>query len=360
MPISANQPARITVRTATIAYDVWISPEAISQLSVLLEGVRTRIAVVDANVARLHAAHFPPALFSRVELIEPGETSKSLPTAERLYSVLADARVERGDMLIAIGGGVVTDLAGFVAGTWLRGIRYISIPTTLEAAIDASVGGKTAINHAAGKNLIGVFHHPSTVLIDTRFLATLPRRDLIAGLAESVKHALLTTPAFVAWHETHAELIRDGDTGAMNELIARNIQVKTDVVARDEREAGLRAILNYGHTIGHAIEHVLEYELRHGECVALGIVAENALAVAAGILDPTTATRARALLHTLGLPTALPRPVDAEALLEACRVDKKVRSGKVRFALLRGIGAPVIVDHLSDAEIVGAIRTIQP
>lgn len=360
MSVPTNRPVQIHIETATAKCDVIIGHNIIRQLSGFVTGTGTVIAFVDATVAHRHAGHIPAGLFARTVAIPPGEPSKSLEYAARLFSVLAEARVERGDLIVAIGGGVVTDLAGFVAATWLRGIRYISVPTTLEAAIDASIGGKTAVNHAAGKNLIGAFHHPSAVLIDTQFLATLPRRDVIAGLAESVKHALLSAPAFLAWHETHAELIRDSDADILAELITRNVQIKADVVARDERETGLREILNYGHTIGHAIEHIMNFELRHGECVALGMAAENELAAAAGILDRATEKRAHALLESLDLPTVLPRPLDSQTLLEACRTDKKVRDGKLRFALLHAIGEPVVVDHLSDEQILAAMQRIQP
>lgn len=352
---------QIRVKTATADYRVCIGSRISSKLSDYLASFERNpngVLFVDQNVAKLHAERIAALQQNRSFLIPPGEASKSLETAAVLYQQLANWRVERNDVIVAIGGGVVTDLAGFVAATWLRGVRYISMPTTIEAAIDASVGGKTGINHTVGKNLIGAFHHPSAVMIDTDFFSTLTARDLVAGLAESAKHALLASPAFVEWHETHLEMINDRDPGTLAELIARNVEIKADIVARDERESGLRAILNYGHTIGHAIEHLLGYELRHGECVALGIIAENELAVSAGIMQAETAKRIRHLLGSLGLPRRLPRPLDPAAVFDACRVDKKVRRGKIHFALLRDVGDPIVVDNLTDEQIANAVQVL--
>jgi 3-dehydroquinate synthase len=295
-----------------------------------------------------------------VLVVEPGERSKSLETAATLYDQLADAKIARDDVIVAFGGGVVGDLGGFVAATWLRGVRCVQVPTTLLAAVDASVGGKTGLNHTQGKNLIGVFQQPAAVVIDPDLLSTLPAREYSAGLAESVKHAAIRDPALLAWQEDqHAEILaRDGI--ALERLIARNCEIKAEIVARDEREAGVRAILNYGHTLGHAIEHVLGYELRHGECVALGIVAENELARARGQLRRDVAERIRTLLETFALPVRLPRAVDPDGILAACRMDKKTRSEAVNFILLRDVGDPCRVADVSDAEIVAALAAVAP
>lgn len=361
MSQSAPQHNRIHVATNSARYDVCVGTEIGQILSGILDGSHTNcVAFVDQTVMELHGERLHPLLPSRTAVIAPGESSKSLQYAAKLYAQLAEWKIERNGILLAIGGGVVTDLVGFVAATWMRGVSYISLPTTLEAAIDASVGGKTAINHPAGKNLIGAFHHPSAVLIDTVFLETLSERDLIAGLAESVKHALLSTPAFVEWHETHIELIRDRDAVTLAELISRNVQIKAKVVMQDEHEKNRRAILNYGHTLGHAFEYLLEYEFRHGECVALGIAVENEIAVRAGVLREATATRALRLLSRLGLPTRLPRVLDAQAVLSLCRTDKKVRNGKLRLALLREIGDPILTDAIPETAIADALAVVQP
>lgn len=325
-------------------------------------GVPQIVVIADETVAGLHLSrlrsHLPAN--SLVLTFPPGETSKSLAQVERLYGHLAQARIERGSVIVTLGGGVASDLGGFVAATWLRGVQFVPIPTTLLAAIDASVGGKTGVNLSAGKNLVGAFHQPRAVIVDTDFLQTLPDREVTAGLAESVKHAAVRDVAFLEWHEQHAEalLARDADTTA--ELVARNCEIKAGIVGLDEREAGLRAILNYGHTIGHALEHLLGYELRHGECVALGMLVENELACMRGLLPRAAAERIRGLLQRLGLPPRLPQAVDGVQVVAACRLDKKVRSGAINFVLLRDLGQPVRVADVSDAEIVAALGTIQP
>ena len=322
-----------------------------------------QVAVItDATVAQHHMDKLVNVLSREpaVLVVEPGERSKSLETAAMLFDRLADAKIARDDVIVAFGGGVVGDLGGFVAATWLRGVRCVQVPTTLLAAVDASVGGKTGLNHVQGKNLIGVFQQPAAVVIDPDLLSTLPARDYSAGLAESVKHAAIRDPALLAWQEDqHAEILaRDATT--LERLIARNCEIKAEIVARDEREAGLRAILNYGHTLGHAIEHVLGYELRHGECVALGIVAENELARARGELPRDVAERIGTLLETFALPVRLPRAVDADGILAACRMDKKTRSEAVNFILLRDVGDPCRVADVSDAEIVSALAAVAP
>ena len=329
--------------------------------------------VADQTVAEFHSGALTEQLPTGTPFLTfpSGEASKSLVTAATIFDRLAQLRFERGGVIIAFGGGVAGDLAGFVACTWLRGVRWIQVPTTLLAAVDASVGGKTGVNLATGKNLVGVFHQPAAVIIDTDFLATLPDRDFVAGFAETVKQAAIRDPDFLKqaairdpdfleWHETHADALGARDAEAVAALIARNCELKADIVARDEREASLRAILNYGHTIGHALEHLLEYDLRHGECVALGILVENEIACRRGVLSRAEADRVTALLARLKLPDRLPRPVSAEDVLCACRVDKKVRAGAVNFVLLRAIGRPWQTADVSADEVAGALTVIAP
>jgi len=317
------------------------------------------LIVSDETVAALHAHQIQAvAPSAKLVTIPPGEASKSLASAARLYDQLATARIGRRDAIVAFGGGVVGDLAGFVAATWLRGIDFIQMPTTLEAAVDASVGGKTGVNLPSGKNLVGAFHQPTAVLVDTDFLNTLSQRDFRAGLAESVKHAVIRDPDFLSWHEQHAAAIDARDPQLIAELICRNCRIKAAIVEQDEREAGLRAILNHGHTIGHALEHVLGYELRHGECVALGMIAENALAVGRGLLSSATAMRIRALLARLGLPTRLSHALDAGAFRAALALDKKSVAGAVNYVLLSDAGRTVRVADVSDAEVAAAIAAI--
>ncbi|MBK8913215.1 MAG: 3-dehydroquinate synthase [Phycisphaerales bacterium] len=315
-------------------------------------GIDGRIFVIsDSNVAPLWLEAVEAAIpVVGVEVIPAGEGSKSIRMAERLYDRLAESAIGRGDVLMALGGGVVGDLTGFVAATWHRGMRFIQLPTTVEAAVDASVGGKTGVNHAAGKNLIGAFHQPAAVVIDTEFLDSLSERDFRAGLAESVKHGVIRDAEFFAQHERQAAEILAREPGALEAIIGRNCAIKADIVARDERESGLRAILNHGHTIGHAIEHLAGYELRHGECVSIGMVAENRAAVALGLMPEADAERVRVLLEALGLPTRVPAElrIDAEAVVRLCHGDKKARGGRVWGALSPGIGRAIEAVELHD------------
>lgn len=239
----------------------------------------------------------------------------------------------------------------------MRGIPYINLPTTLEAAIDAAIGGKAAINLSHGKNLVGSFHPPSAVVIDTDFLSTLPQREYVAALAESIKHGLIRDAAFLAWQADRMPDILSRDPDVLIELITRNCRIKADVVAQDEHEAGLREILNCGHTIGHAIEHVCGYALRHGECVALGMLAENQIAAARGALDGESVRRIGALIASAGLPRLLPTGLDPEAIVAACGSDKKNRAGKVRCALAVGIGHAATVE-VTEAELRDGLQAI--
>lgn len=368
-----STPLSITVDLGDRSYPILIGEGAAAQLPALRAAhgdKKQAIVVADETVFRLHGAALCAALPSGTAVLTfpTGETSKSLAQVERLCDELARLRVDRDGLLIAFGGGVAGDLGGFVAAAWLRGIAFIQVPTTLLAAVDASVGGKTGVNLRAGKNLVGAFHQPQAVVIDTRFIATLPRRDFAAGLAESVKHAAIRAPAFLDWHETHAEaLAAFPDTAAhaatadiLADLIGRNCAIKAAVVGCDEREAGLRAILNYGHTAGHAFEHLLEYELRHGECVALGMRVENEIARRRGWLPAADAQRVATLLERLGLPPRLPRVLDPADVWSACQVDKKVRDGRVNFVLLRALGQPERVADVTEAEVAAALLGVQP
>ncbi len=356
---------RIIVDLDERGYPIYIGPRARCELETWLatNAPKCQIVIVaDRNVADLHGDTLRACLPGDPLLLDftPGEEHKSLATAGRLYDELARARIERGAVLIAFGGGVAGDLAGFVAATWLRGIRFVQVPTTLLAAVDASVGGKTAVNLPAGKNLVGAFHQPQAVIIDTDFLATLPDRDFTAGLGESVKQAAISSAEFLSWHEQQADALLARAPETMSELIARNCAAKARVVARDEREQGERVILNHGHTIGHAIEHLLEYELRHGECVALGMLVENELAMRRGLLQPADAERIGGLIKRLGLPTVLQRRLETGDVAAICAVDKKVHGGAARYVLLRGPGEPIQIGDIQPTELQSALKTIQP
>jgi 3-dehydroquinate synthase len=296
----------------------------------------------------------------RSELVQPGESSKSLATADGIYDRLGSSNFPRDGVIIGLGGGMVTDLAGFVAATWHRGVAHVLCPTTLEADIDAAIGGKTAVNHPSGKNLIGAFHQPRLVAVDVHCLETLPDRDLSAGLAESIKHALITDAEFLNWQDQHASNILEKSPGVMEELISRNITIKSSIVSRDAREqTGLRASLNFGHTIGHAIESSCDYRLRHGECVALGMVAAARISAARELLTDQDVVRIMHTLERFGLPTTGAELPATSELMNRLLSDKKVAGGAVKFVLLEGIGLCGMYDDIPPSMIESAIDSLR-
>jgi 3-dehydroquinate synthase len=337
------------------SYDIVVAAGALAQLGALLRPQLARpfvVIVTDENVGAHHLAAAQEALEGEgisSEAIElpPGEATKSFAVLEDLCGRLLDLGVERSDMVIALGGGVIGDLTGFAAAILRRGVRFVQVPTTLLAQVDSSVGGKTAINVAQGKNLIGAFHQPSLVVADVALLDTLPRRQLLAGYAEVVKYAVLGDAAFFGWLEEHGEaLIAGGSNGAplRTEAVARSVRAKAAIVARDEREAGERALLNLGHTFGHALEAATGYSdrLLHGEGVAIGMGLALDLSAELGFADPAEAQRLRAHLRNVGLPASLADiegpPLSADALLTHMAQDKKVTRGELNLVLARGIG----------------------
>jgi len=362
----------ITVRHAQERYDVVIAEGVLADLPAripVLSEHRRWTVVSDRTVRELHA-RAAVAAWRRggrdIEeiVVEPGEASKSLAVAGQIYDRLAERRHERGEPIVAVGGGVVTDLAGFVAATWQRGVPWVACPTTLEGAIDAAIGGKTAVNHASGKNLIGAFHQPSGVCVDIATLATLPRRDYVAALPESVKHAVALRPAMLDWHAARQAFIAARDPATLSDLIAMNIEIKAAVVAADAREMATRgvgrAVLNLGHTIGHALEVEPSLGLRHGEAVALGLAAELALATELTAFPAEEYSRVVALLAALGLPTRLPTAVDVEAVIGRMRRDKKVRESTIRLVLPRALGDVVWAEIRDTACLARALATIAP
>jgi len=284
-------------------------------------------------------------------LIEDGELAKSWATLDQVVDALLAARCGRDSVVVALGGGVVGDLAGFAAAIYQRGIPFIQVPTTLLAQVDSSIGGKTAINHPRGKNMIGAFHQPLAVIADVAALDTLPDRELRAGVAEVIKHGFILDPDFVDWLEANIGKLLARDRAALGHAVQRSCELKAQVVADDEREAGQRAILNFGHTFGHAIEAGAGYgEWLHGEAVATGMVMAAELSVRAGTLRREDADRIRALVTRAGLPVQGPK-LAVERYLELMQVDKKAAGGKVRFVLLEGIGRAVLRSDL-DARLV--------
>ena len=305
-----------------------------------------RYAVVsDATVAGLYAgralASFAPGA-ARLFAVPAGEPHKTRESWARLTDEMLEAGFGRDTTVVALGGGVVGDLAGFVAATFMRGVPYVQVPTTLLAMIDASIGGKTGVDTPAGKNLVGAFHQPAAVVVDPATLATLPAGHLRAGLAEALKHGVVADEVyFERTVETLPALLAPGGTSLpeVTELIARSVAIKADVVRRDEREGGLRKILNFGHTLGHAIELLSGYAMLHGEAVAVGMSLESELAERAGIAECGTGDRVRAALAAADLPVDRPRVMRADDILAATRLDKKARLGTVEYALPRRVGA---------------------
>ncbi|MFQ5494333.1 MAG: 3-dehydroquinate synthase [Phycisphaerae bacterium] len=353
----------LVVRTGTDSTEVTVRTDSLPEIGVHLQrriGAATGLQVVvvtDETVGDAYGELVVRALgragfYPCIRRFAPGEASKDLATAGELYEFLSARHIGRDAVIVALGGGVVSDLAGFVAATWMRGVRFAICPTTMESAIDASIGGKTAINITGGKNLVGAFHQPILVLVDPTCLRTLSPRDVRAGLAESVKHALISSESFLEFHEDNAERILGLDGTVTGELITANIKIKAGIVEEDVHErGGRRMVLNLGHTIGHSIEACAGFALRHGECVGLGLLAACELSRDRVGLDGSVVERVRALLQGFSLPIRLEQAIDADQLLEAMLNDKKVRGGRARFVLLEAIGRPVIRDDVPEAEV---------
>jgi 3-dehydroquinate synthase len=350
IPVGGEQP-----------YDVLVGRDLLDALPPLLDGA-SRAAVLyapplkghaDALAARLRAAGVEPM---PIELPD-AEDGKSIEVAARCWDQLGAAGFTRTDVVVGVGGGAVTDLAGFVAACWLRGVRWVPVPTSLLGMVDAAVGGKTGVNTAAGKNLVGAFHPPAGVLCELSMLDSLPPVDLVAGLAEVVKCGFIADPAILDLVEADPGAATDPAGPVVRELIERAIRVKADVVSGDLRESGLREVLNYGHTLAHAIERAEGYRWRHGHAVSVGLVYAAALARLAGRLDEPTARRHRSVLDRLGLPTAY-RADAWPDLLATMRVDKKARGSRLRFVVLDGLARPDILAGPDDALLRDAYREV--
>jgi 3-dehydroquinate synthase len=339
-PGGAAAPVRIPVGDA---YDVLVGEDLDGELAGLLPGAE-QVALIHPAVLADRAAAVAAALPAAVTpiVVPDGEAAKTLAVAGECWDVLGAAGFTRSDAVVGLGGGATTDLAGWVAAAWLRGVRVVHLPTTLLGMVDAAVGGKTGIDTAAGKNLVGAFHPPAGVLCDLTALATLPAADLRAGLAEVVKCGFIADP-----------VILDRLDGPLAELVERAVRVKAGVVARDLRESGEREHLNYGHTLAHAIEKRERYTVRHGEAVSVGLVFAAALGRAAGRLDDATAVRHRDVLTALGLPVTYDRDAWPE-LHAAMRVDKKARGATLRFVVLDGLARPGILADPTPAMLAEA------
>jgi len=305
------------------------------------------LIVSNTTVAPLYAARLERSLaphFARVLhcVLPDGEEYKTWQTLDQIFTALLHAQCDRRTTLFALGGGVIGDMTGFAAASYMRGVPFVQVPTTLLAQVDSSVGGKTAINHPLGKNMIGAFYQPRLVVADLATLHSLPQRELSAGMAEVIKHAAIADVDFLGWLETHIDALLARDDAALATAVARCCRIKADVVAQDETESGLRAILNFGHTFGHAIEAGMGYgNWLHGEAVGAGMVLAAELSVRLGLLPHDEAARLSRLIARAGLPTRAP-DLGAARWAELMQVDKKAEGGQVRFVLLHGLGHPVL------------------
>ena len=337
------------------SYSIAVGAGVLGRLPAALRGLRG-LVVTDAHVAACHGARVMDLLgagWGQI-VLPPGEATKSAAVWADLLERIAAAKLDRQGVLVALGGGVVGDLVGFAAASYMRGIRFVQAPTSLLAMVDSSVGGKTGINLAAGKNLAGAFHQPIGVFADTDVLATLPPREFAAGMAEVVKYGVALDADFFGWLEQNAAAIQAREPAALERMVARCCEIKADVVARDEREGGLRAVLNFGHTLGHAIEKATGYgAVLHGEAVALGMPFALAWSIEAKGFDPKDAGRVVFLLAKFGLNIAAlkPKNLDWRALRDAMGRDKKAQDGAVRFVLCDRLGHCGLPEEISSADL---------
>lgn len=353
----------LNVELGNRSYPILIDAGLIGRTDVLERHLPARDLAVVSNTDV--APRYLPALVAGLGsgrrvlevLLPDGEAHKTLANVARVLDVLVANRFGRDCCIVALGGGVVGDLAGFAAACYQRGVAFVQVPTTLLAQVDAAVGGKTGVNHPGGKNLIGAFHQPIAVLSDIATLATLPPRELRAGLAEVIKYGLICDAEFFAWLEAHLSQLLSGDPAALMHAVRRSCEIKAGVVGRDEREQGERALLNLGHTFGHALESASAYrEWLHGEAVAAGLVMAAEMSRACGLLTPDAAARVRSLVERAGLPACIPG-VAPDTAFEHMRIDKKVKGGRIRLVLLRGIGAACLTADYPESALLDTLRT---
>lgn len=366
---------QVTLTLSDTSYPLFIDNGILSQAGELIksQGISTStpLAILsDSNVAPLYAeslcASLHSAGYERIRLltVPAGEASKSLSTVESVCTTLAEQGIDRHSLLIALGGGVIGDLTGFIAAIHYRGIPFIQIPTTILAQVDSSIGGKTGVNLPAGKNLVGAFHHPRLVLIDPLTLESLPSRTLIEGLAEVVKHAAIRDADMLALLDTYTDAFRtlsfDTLRPILPDLIARNVAIKARVVEADEKERlDIRALLNFGHTVGHGIEAAVPYgELLHGECVSLGMRAALWLSTHRGSLPAEEGDKLLLLMAKLGLPLELSTDIDPALILQRTMSDKKFAAGHIRCVLLKSLGEAYVADTITVADLEAAIDTL--
>ncbi len=358
-----------TTSPVSRSYKIHVGDEILEDIGALVQNdnVQRAVVVSDQSINESHGRTVTRSL-EAVSItvdrltIPPGETSKSLTEAERLWNEFARLEIDRKTAILAVGGGVVGDLTGFVAATFSRGLQVWQVPTTLVAQVDSAIGGKTGVNLPAGKNLVGAFWQPRGVVADINTLKSLPDREYVSGLAEVVKYGMILDADFFQWLENNAISIRGREKESLNHLVRRSAELKTFVVERDEREVtGLRACLNYGHTFAHAFETTAGYgTLLHGEAVSLGMMAAVRLAYSLDLLDQTVVERQQQLLETLGLPVGTPvlNDIATDDFLRIMARDKKTVGGNLRFVLPDKIGHVEIIDHIDHMLVTSAIKTI--
>lgn len=343
-------------------YPIYIGESVLSDQKLIDEHITSSqvLIVTNENVAPLYLKHIEKSL-SKVNhdvlILPDGESTKSLDSLNQIITCLMEKKYSRTCILIALGGGVIGDLTGFAAACYQRGVKFIQIPTTLLAQVDSSVGGKTAVNHPLGKNMIGAFYQPCAVLADTNVLSTLPEREFAAGLAEVIKYGLIRDKPFYEWLDENIELIISRDNEALSYTIERSCTNKAEVVAEDERESGVRATLNLGHTFGHAIETALSYkDWLHGEAVGCGMLMAADLSMRLGFIEQELVDRIKSLLVRAKLPTKIPSGINLKQMLENMKVDKKSRDGVLYLILLNDIGDAVITSDYTEQALTETIN----
>ena len=352
---------RIDVNLGKRSYPIFVGAGALELRKDLDAAIPARdvLLVTNSTVGPLYSARLTAVLSPRrcVEVMLPdGEVHKTLANVSRMLDVLVTNRFARDACVVALGGGVVGDMAGFAAACYQRGIAFVQVPTTLLAQVDSSVGGKTGVNHPGGKNLIGAFHQPAAVFADTNTLATLPDRELRAGLAEVIKYGLIVDREFFDWLDANAEKLLARDTNALTHAIRRSCEIKAEIVARDEHEHGERALLNLGHTFGHAIESATNYSTwLHGEAVGAGMLLAAEVSQRLGWVSAADVARVEHVLQKFGLRTDV-RSLPAETLAENMKIDKKVAAGRIRLVLLKAIGKSVVTGDYDDAALRETLR----
>ncbi len=373
------QKSIITVPLSDRAYDVAIAPGGLDRLGLWLTSGRLQSSPGQSTLGRKILLVSNPTVFeyygqraiasltdagfdAEYCILPDGEEYKTLNSIQKIYDSALEHRLERSSTLVSLGGGVIGDMTGFAAATWLRGIHFVQVPTTLLSMVDASIGGKTGVNHPQGKNLIGAFYQPQLVLIDPEVLSTLPPREFRAGMAEVIKYGVIWDRDLFEQLEAASSLksYAEVSTDLLQTILMRSCQAKADVVSQDEREAGLRAILNYGHTLGHAVESLTGYtSVNHGEAVAIGMVAAGQLAVDMDWWNADLQQRQVALIKSTELPTQIPPNLSSDEIVETLQTDKKVKAGQVRFILPTQIGAVKITSQVSSDMVQQVVQQLQ-